>query len=470
MRILLAGGSVRDRLLGRPVRDRDFLVLDAGPQEFARRFPKAKPVGKAFPVFILDGEEYAFPRGDGAGDPDGGLARDLRLRDFTVNALAQEEGPDGAVTLHAHPLALEDLRNRVLRPASERSIPDDPLRVFRAARFLAELPEFTAHPELMEALRAAAASGLLGQVTGDRVGAELRKALRVPRPGRFLELLDRAGCLSPWFVELERASSIPAGPAPFHHTHVLGHTMEVMDRVAALVAEGNVPAQDQDSGGSQGKAPASDPERPQPGEAQPPGGRPDRELAVYLALAHDLGKTLTPESEWPRHIGHEKRGRALALALGERLRLPSAFIRAGEMAARWHMTAARYPELRPGTRVDLLLALHLAGLTREMFALARADHDSGPEVAPVVWREADHQADQGSDQAARQPQDPEHAPARPSISASGQHDARLEQALAETHTILQVTLEPEDRNQGEASGRKLRDLRAQALARPPYRP
>lgn len=421
MRILLAGGSVRDRLLGRPVRDRDFLVLEAGPQEFARRFPKAKPVGKAFPVFILDGEEYSFPRGDGAGDPDHGLARDLGLRDFTVNALAEEQGPDSGATLHAHPLALEDLRNRVLRPASARSIPDDPLRVFRAARFLAELPEFTAHPALIEALRAAAASGLLAQVAGDRVGAELRKALRAPRPGRFLELLDRTGCLSPWFAELAQASAIPAGPAPFHHTHVLGHTMEVMDRVAALLAEGHAPAQDQ--------------EHSQPEGSEPPCGHPDRELAVYMALGHDLGKTLTPENGWPRHIGHEKRGRALALALGERLRLPSTFIRAGEMAARWHMTAALYPKLRPGARVDLLLALHLAGLTREMFALTRADHD----------RDQD--------------------PAQPSGPAPEQHDARLDLALAETRTILQVTLEPEDRNQGEASGRKLRDLRAQALAR-----
>ena len=165
--------------------------------------------------------------------------------------------------------------------------------------------------------------------------------------------------------------------------------MEVMDRVAALLAAEDAPAQAPDSGGSTGKAPASGPARPQTGDPKPSGGRPDRELAVYMALGHDLGKTLTPETEWPRHIGHENRGRALALALGERLRLPSAFIRAGEMAARWHMTAARYPELRPGTRVDLLLALHLAGLTREMFALARADHDFDQDSGQDGGQETD---------------------------------------------------------------------------------
>ncbi len=390
MRILLAGGAVRDRLLGRPVTDRDFLVLEATREEFLSRFPRAKAVGKAFPVFILNGSEYAFPRGttaDGGpnGSPDDGLATDLTvdlaLRDLTVNALAQEE--DG--TLHAHPLALQDLKDRVLRPASERSMSDDPLRVFRAARFLAELEDFTAHPDLLTAMDRTAASGSLSQATADRVGAELRKALRAPRPGRFLELLDQAGCLAPWFAELAQASKIPAGPQPFHQADVLTHVREVMDRLAG------------------------------------------DELAGYMALCHDLGKTLTRPEDWPRHIGHETRGAPLAQALGERLRLPAAFIKAGVLAARWHMIAARYPGLRPGTKTDLLMLLHSTGLCREMFRLARADHG---------------------------------------------HD-HLEEALADTETILQVTLEQEDKNQGQSSGLKLRQLRSQALAawdRPPPRP
>lgn len=366
MRILLAGGAVRDRLLGRPESDRDYLVLDTDREAFARRFPRAKEVGKAFPVFILEGREYAFPRG-----PD--LDSDLLGRDFTVNALAQEE--DG--TLHAHPLALQDIQDRVLRPASDRSLSDDPLRVYRAARFLAQMEEFVPHPDLLAAMGRAASRGLPALAAPDRVGAELRKALRAPRPGRFLDLLARTDCLRPWFPELAGAAGVPAGPAPFHHTHLLGHTMEVMDRLA-----GN-------------------------------------ELAAYMALSHDLGKALTPQDQWPRHIGHEKAGEAPALALGERLRLPASFIRAGGLAARRHLLAARYAELRPGTRVDLLMELHSAGITEEMFLLARADHDT------------DH----------------------------------LEKALADTRTILQVRLEEQDRNKGQESGDKLRQLRAMALAR-----
>lgn len=368
MKIFLVGGAVRNRLLGLPVRDRDYLVLDATVEDFLGAHPTAKPVGKTFPVFIYKGEEYSFPRGES-------LDQDLDRRDFTINALAQEISGNETGALFHHPQALPDIQARILRPASAHSLADDPLRAYRAGRFLAELPGFTAHPELIEAMRRTAASGTLGEPYAERVGQEVQKALAGIRPGEFLRLLDQGQCLGPWFAELAQASAIPAGPPKYHDASVLEHTARVMDALA--------------------------------GDA----------LAVWMGLCHDLGKALTPTPELPRHIGHEERGEAMAKALGERLRLPTRLVNAGADAARWHMLAGRYPELRDATRVDLLFRLKSRGVLREMFRLALADKGQ------------DH----------------------------------LPEAQADLDATLTATLPAEARDQGETSGELLRALRIKSL-------
>ena len=361
--LYLVGGAVRDLLLGIPRNDRDFVFL--GPEkEFQHTFPQARRVGDFFPVFLHHGMEYAPARG-----PD--IQADLEDRDFTINALALD--PSG--TLYAHPQALDDLRHGVLRPASPLALEQDPARVFRAARFLAVHPDFIPHPELVEAMRRVAKKELLKELAPERVGNELLKALAGAKPSRFLALLAETGCLCPWFQELTKAEHIPAGPAPFHKGNVLSHLAEIMDRLA-----------------------------PAP-------------LAAYMGLCHDLGKMRTDPEAWPHHIGHEQLGAESAGKLGERLRLPRRFIEAGEIAARLHMQAGRYGELRPGAKVDLLMRLHTKQLLEEMFSLV--------------------QADKGEDS--------------------------TEQATRELETILAIRLPEQDRNKGQSSGEKLRMLRAQAL-------
>jgi len=364
MQIYLVGGGVRDLLLGRAVRDKDYLVTNTTKEEFKATFPDAQEVGKAFPIFLMDGKEYAFPRGNS-------LEADLASRDLTINAMALDQ--DGEIL--GHPRAMEDLKQKILRPASLTSLEDDPLRVIRAARFYAQLPDFTPHQELLTAMERCGRSEGYEKIAADRVGQESRKALSAPQPGNFLRLLSRACCLSPWFIELKNAEDITAGPAPFHNTHVLGHTAEVMDKVA---------------------------------------GDP---LLVWMALCHDLGKCETPHSLLPSHVGHEKLGEKLAEQLGLRLRLPSKYIKAGQKAALLHMKAGRYPELRPGTRVDLLMDAHVTKIMEPLFKLATADHGNN----------------------------------------------FLCQAKEELNTILKVTLPEEDRNKGAASGERLRQLRAQAI-------
>jgi tRNA nucleotidyltransferase (CCA-adding enzyme) len=365
MNVYLAGGAVRDLLLGRAVADRDYLVTGATRKEFMNRFPNAREVGRTFPVFLLDNLEFSFPRAETIED-------ELRSRDLTVNAmLLDREGQ-----LLCHPDALEDLRDRTLRPASDQSFFDDPLRVFRAARFWAKLPDFQPHDELIETMRTVADQGLLDALPPDRIGQETIKALQAPAPGNYLRLLAQSNCLSPWFEEFSQSMNIPAGPPPYHDADVLEHTCRVMDSLA---------------------------------------GNP---LAVWMALCHDIGKTVTPADSLPSHHGHDLRGAAMAAELARRIRLSNAHIQAGAKACRWHMTAGLYRELRPGTKVDMLMDLHLSGLIRPLFSLVAADQDK---------------------------------------------DA-LHLATLDLKHVLKVRLPEAEQDQGPKSGRRLRELRAQALA------
>lgn len=389
-------------LTGRNAKDLDFLVLDASPEEFQQRFPAAQQVGKAFPVFILDGNEYAFPRSTACSccsNAPGATAQaelmaDLDTRDFTINALAlplpdypRIPSPATAISMViSHPRTLDDLHKGILRPASASALTDDPLRAFRAARFAAQMPNLTMHPDLIRAMREIADAGRLAELSPERVGSELRKALKAPAPGRFLRILAEGDCLEPWFAEFSPAPDIPAGPLPWHDEDVLEHTAQAMDRLAA--DEGFPP---------------------------PPA---DRELACWMTMCHDLGKTITPKDKHPSHHGHDILGEDLAHSLGERLALPTRFVRAGTMSARLHMKAGRYPELRAGTRVDLLDKAHSERLTGEIFAVVKAD------------KRRDHS----------------------------------QEALRDMAAMKDVRLLENDWNLGPASGEKLRMLRSQAVA------
>ena len=365
MHIYLAGGAVRDMLIGRKIADRDYLVTDITRDEFMSRFPNAQEVGHAFPVFLIDKMEFSFPRALP-------LEKEIESRDLTVNALLLDENGN----LICHPQAIDDLHNKILRPASEKSFYDDPLRVFRAARFWAKFPDFTPHDSLTALMRRIAQKGLLESLPPDRIGQETRKALCSPAPGNYLRLLASADCLSPWFKEFANSDNVPAGPLPYHDTNVLEHTCRVMDALA-----GN-------------------------------------ERCVWMGLCHDLGKTLTPSDKLPRHHGHDTAGISLAEQLGKRIRLPNKLIVAGQKASRWHMTAAHYDELRPGTQVDMLMDLHLSQTLEPLFTLVRKDSDIN----------------------------------------------HLSRAQRDLERILPVRLAKEEMNQGSLSGKRLRQLRAQSLA------
>jgi tRNA nucleotidyltransferase (CCA-adding enzyme) len=331
MEIYLVGGAVRDGIRGLAPVDLDYVAVGGGEDELRRLVPGLTRVGRDIPVFVRGNAQYTVSEYPS-------IEEDLASRDLTVNALARS----GDGRLIAHPQALEDLREGVLRPVALGNFLADPLRAVRAARFAAAFPEFAVHPDLLAAMRAVSADDL-GRVAAERVGQEVLKACASPAPGVFLRVLRDGECLAPWLAEFLGADAIPAGPPEFHDASVLEHTARVMDRCA--------------------------------GDA----------LTAWMALCHDLGKTITQPDVLPHHFGHEDAGQSLADALALRLRLPTRFRTAGRLAARWHMAAGRYGELRTSTRVRMLLELDKAGILAGFCALVAAD--GGGDVATLAASE-----------------------------------------------------------------------------------
>ena len=289
MKAFIVGGAVRDGLLGEPVNDRDWVVTGASPQDMLDA--GYLPVGKDFPVFLHPDthEEYALARTErktGPGyrgfqvraAPDVTLEDDLRRRDLTINAIAQQ--PDGTLVDPHH--GQRDLQAKVLRHVSE-AFAEDPVRILRLARFAARWPEFSVAPETTTLMRQMVEAGEVDALVAERVWQELSRGLMERAPARMFEVLRDVGALARLLPEVDALFGVPQPPQ--HHPEVdTGvHTLMVLGRCAVT--------------------------------AQP--------LPVrYACLVHDLGKGTTPADILPRHIGHEQRGEALIRGVNERLRVP----------------------------------------------------------------------------------------------------------------------------------------------------
>ena len=327
MHTYLVGGAVRDKWLGRPVVDRDHVVVGAHPNELLAL--GYKPVGKDFPVFLhpQSGEEYALARTErktGHGyhgfafhaDPSVTLEQDLARRDLTINAIAEDE--HGALI---DPYGgMRDLEQRLLRHVSPAFV-EDPVRLLRVARFAARFAPlgFTVAEETMTLLQKMVRDGEVNHLVPERVWAETRKALGEAQPSAFLRVLRDAGALAVLFPEIDALYGVPQR-ADFHPEIDTGvHLEMVLDAAAQLV--------------------------------------PGDDLVGFCALTHDLGKALTPVAELPRHVGHEERGIEPLRALSARLRVPTEYAELAELVCREHLNAHRALELKPSTVLKLLIAL-----------------------------------------------------------------------------------------------------------------
>ena len=219
MKAYVVGGAVRDELLGLPVKDRDYVVVGATPEEMARL--GYKPVGKDFPVFLHPSthEEYALARTErksGRGykgftvhaAPDVTLEDDLRRRDLTINAMAKAE--DGTLIDPFH--GARDLREGVLRHVSP-AFAEDPVRILRVARFAARFG-FRVHEETLQLMQRMVASGEADALVPERVWREFAKGLAEPHPERMFELLERCGLRGRLFPELNNVALAFQGPLP----------------------------------------------------------------------------------------------------------------------------------------------------------------------------------------------------------------------------------------------------------------
>ena len=323
MNIYLVGGAVRDRLLGRPHVERDFVVVGATPDQLVAR--GYRPVGKDFPVFLHpdSGEQYALARTErktGRGyygfathfSPDVTLEQDLSRRDLTINAMAMAESGEIVDPYGGR----RDLEARVLRHVSPAFV-EDPLRVLRVARFAARFAPlgFTVAPETIALMRGIVTSGEMGALVPERVWVETERALGEASPVTYFEVLRSCGALAAVFPEVDALYGVPQ-PAEWHPEIDTGvHTMQVLDVAAGL--------------------------------------SPDTTVR-FAALVHDVGKGLTPREQWPRHIGHEDRGARLIEGLATRLRIPNEHRELGVMVARLHGRAHRAGEQRAGTLLELL--------------------------------------------------------------------------------------------------------------------
>jgi tRNA nucleotidyltransferase (CCA-adding enzyme) len=339
MKIYKVGGAVRDKLLGLPFKDADWVVVGATVDEMLAR--KYMQVGRDFPVFLhpQTKEEYALARTErksGKGytgfvvhaSPDVTLEDDLRRRDLTINAIAETESGELVDPYQGQ----ADIAARRLRHVSP-AFSEDPLRVLRVARFAARFARlgFTIAPETLELMRQMTQAGELEHLVPERVWQEMHTALLTDTPQVFFQVLRDCGALKVILPELDALFGV-VQPKKYHPEIDTGvHTLMVLEQAARL--------------------------SPQP-------------VVRFAALVHDLGKALSPHP--PMHTGHEAAGAALIAQLGQRLRVPNEFSELGMLVSTQHTRCHR---ANRHEAEDLFLTLELTDALRrpdrfELFLLA----------------------------------------------------------------------------------------------------
>jgi tRNA nucleotidyltransferase (CCA-adding enzyme) len=318
MKTYLVGGAVRDKLLGYPFHEKDWVVVGATPEAMEQQ--GFTPVGKDFPVFLhpTTKEEYALARTErktGRGyagfsfycGEDVSLEDDLIRRDLTINAMAEDEQGNIVDPYGGQ----KDIADKKLRHVSDAFL-EDPVRILRIARFAARYHHlgFTIADETLDLMRNMVDNGEVDHLVPERVWKEMERALGEAAPDIFIQSLRECSALARLLPEIDALFGVPQTAT--HHPEIdTGiHTLMSLQQAAKIT----------------------------------------RNTCVRFAtLLHDLGKGTTPHDEWPRHIAHEDRSIPLVKKLCERIGAPRDYKDLALMVAQWHTHCHRALELKSTT-------------------------------------------------------------------------------------------------------------------------
>lgn len=317
--LYLVGGAVRDELLGKKVHDEDYCIVGLSIEEFEELFPNAFKRGKFFGVYDIEGKEFALARKEiknGKGHTDFNITtgnkisieEDLLRRDITINSIAKEVLTGKIIDPYN---GRQDIKNKMIRATTE-AFKEDPLRIYRVARF-ASMLNFEVDNQTLSMMKEQKEE--LETLSQERVFNEFRKALETNKPSIFFEVLRKAEVLEVHFKEIYDliGSSQPEKYHPEGDSY--NHTMIVVDKATELTED----------------------------------------LSIrFSALVHDLGKGITPKEMLPHHYGHDKNGVALVEKFGRRLKIPNSWIKCGKVSAKEHMLGGIFNKMTPKKQVDFI--------------------------------------------------------------------------------------------------------------------
>lgn len=318
-RLYAVGGTIRDRILGKEYKDEDYCVTGMTKEEFVEVFPEAKSRGKSFGVFVLENKEFAMARTEeksGLGHKDFKvetnknitIEEDLKRRDITVNSMAQDVLTGNIIDPYK---GKEDIERRKIRAVSS-AFGEDPLRVYRVARFAAEL-EFEVEEKTLEMMNSL--KDELLSLSKERVFDEFRKALNANRPSIFFEVLRKAKVLDVHFKEIYDLIGA-VQPEKYHpEGDSYNHTMIALDNAAKITKD---------------------------------------EKLRFCALVHDLGKGRTPKEMYPHHYGHEERGVEPLRELAKRIGMPTLWKDCAVTAIKEHMKGGIFYKMTTPKKVSFL--------------------------------------------------------------------------------------------------------------------
>lgn len=318
-RLYLVGGAVRDELLGIDNYDEDYCVVGLSHKEFVELFPEAFSRGKSFEVFDMYGKEFALARTEqksGKGHKDFDITvdknitiyEDLKRRDLTINSIAKDVLTNEIIDPFN---GKKDIENKIIRATSE-CFTEDPLRVYRAARFACKL-NFKVEENTLKLMNILKSE--LKELSSERVFGEMRKSLSYDKPSIFFNVLKEADVLDVHFIEIYRLIGA-LQPEKFHpEGDSYNHSMLAVDMCATLTKD---------------------------------------ERIRFSALVHDLGKGLTPKEMYPHHYGHDEKGVPEVQKFGNRLKMPNEWIACGKVAAKEHMKGGIFYKMTPAKQVDFI--------------------------------------------------------------------------------------------------------------------